>query len=381
MTYKEFEINKYLSLRLEEGITNIYVNGNLFKQCTLLILNIPTDEFEYFDEVESIDEAAERLGWSEDTQEKFVTYRGYSLSPEEEFFGHCSNLQVWHEHRYDTRLLHHSLSFWLLKELSFYDPIAKSAFKEELAKRYGSGCESVLNFLDEEFDISAYLTHEEILHAELVPEEAEILLDVEPLMGIDYPHFFSSGPYMDSPRNFIKKDKHVTSLIIGNDSNLDKFPEILEKLCNLKRLEYILVGSNNLNRLPESLTNLENLVYLDLRGNTFTHIPPILKTMKSLQFVDLSKNRISDHDDYVIFNNTFILLSFRLPDEIRDMYRVLENIKSCSLLYLTIFVNIFYNPMAIPLENIFKKLLHYHIIEMKREGDDLTLYNGIVSLK
>ena len=388
MTFKEFEINKYLSLRLEEDITNIYVNGNLFRQCTLLILNIPIDEFEYFDEVESIDEAAEKLGWSEDTQEKFVTYKGYSLSPEEEFFGHCSNLQVWYEHRYDTRLLHHSLSFWLLRELSFYDPVAKSVFKEELAKRYGSGCESVVNFLAEEFEIDSYLTHEDFLYIELVPEEAEVLLDVESLLDDNYGFIRTSR--FDSPRQFITKNKHIISLLIGEGANLDKFPHIMEKLCNLKYLEYLFVGSNKLENVPVSITNLENLIYLDLSGNAFTHMPPILKAMKSLQFVNLSENKLPDHVDYTIFNsiffnNTFFPASYLPPISFKNvlhhMYRVLEIIKSCNLLYLTKFVNSYYNPELTPLEEIFKRLLQYHKTKIEKNGPELVYNNGIVSLK
>ena len=34
---------------------------------------------------------------------------------------------------------------------------------------------------------------------------------------------------------------------------------------------------------------------------------------------------------------------------------------------VTKFVSVFYNPMRIPLENIFKKLLHYHTTEMKKK--------------
>ncbi|KKM88875.1 hypothetical protein LCGC14_1254290 [marine sediment metagenome] len=383
---KEFRINEFLSLKLEEGKTNIYVNGNLFRTCVSLILNIPIDEVEYFDETRSIDEAAEKTGWSEDKQFERYNEYGYMLSPEEEFLGHCSNLQVWYEHGYDTRLLHYSLSFSLLSVLSHYDPVAKSVFKEELAKRYESGCKSVVNFLRSEFDISVYLTQEEILHIELVPEEAEILLDVEPLMGIDYPHRFISGPYMDSPRNFIKKNKHVTSLIIGNDSNLDKNPEILEKLSNLKHLEYILVGRNNLSCLPKSMTKLENLIYLDLSGNRFTDIPPVLKTMKSLQFVDLSENKIPySHDgDYITFKNTFVKISYpnllsRQP--IQDMYRILEGKKSCNLQYLTEFVVNLYRADRTPPKEIFKRLLEYHRKKIEKKGTELVYNNGIVSLK
>ena len=41
----------------------------------------------------------------------------YNIKPEQEFFGHCSNLKVWTEHQYDTPLLHSPLAFPLLEEL------------------------------------------------------------------------------------------------------------------------------------------------------------------------------------------------------------------------------------------------------------------------
>lgn len=377
---KEFQINKFLSLKLEKGKTNIYVNGNLFRQCTLLILNIPIDEVGYFDEVKSIDDAAEKLGWSEDKQEKSVRNNGYFLSPEEEFLGHCSNLQVWYEYKYDTRLLHHSLSFWLLRELSDYDPVAKSVFKEELAKRYGSGCESVLNFLDEEFDISAYLNHEEILHAELIPEEAEILLDIETMIGDNY-HFIS-GWRIESPRDFVIKNRHVIRICMNdclNDTNSDKFSKMLDKLSNLKYLECLLVNRNELENLPDSIANFENLIYLDLSRNALTHIPPILKIIKSLQFVDLSKNKI--FNDNIIYKNTFIQLRYRKLSPfskltIEQMYKILEKIKKCNLFYLTLLVINF----QIPPEDIFQKLLQYHKMIKGKKGVNLVYVNNIISL-
>jgi len=53
----EFEINDYLTLKLEEGKTKIYLKGVLLHQCKFLLLNIPVenDDEEEFDEIESID--------------------------------------------------------------------------------------------------------------------------------------------------------------------------------------------------------------------------------------------------------------------------------------------------------------------------------------
>jgi len=143
----EFIINDFLTLKLEEGKTNIYVNGELFEQCKFLMLNIPVEETEKFDEIDSIDEVADLLGWREEGQEGIE----YEIRPETEFWGHCSNLQAWYENNYDTRLLHSNLTFPLLKHLTHCgDPLAKKVFKEEIAKRIESGYLPVISYLIEE---------------------------------------------------------------------------------------------------------------------------------------------------------------------------------------------------------------------------------------
>lgn len=47
---KEFKVSEYIGLKLEEGKTNIYIKGELFRQCKFLLLNIPLDEISAFDE-------------------------------------------------------------------------------------------------------------------------------------------------------------------------------------------------------------------------------------------------------------------------------------------------------------------------------------------
>lgn len=127
---KEFHVNKFLSVRLERGETRIYVAGQPFIQCKFLLLNIPITEISTFDEIESIDEAAEKV---DGIMEKEI--RKIEIPPEVEFWGHCSNLQVWYEYNYDTRLIHSNLAFPLLKKLAeVSDPLAKKVFKAELIK-------------------------------------------------------------------------------------------------------------------------------------------------------------------------------------------------------------------------------------------------------
>ena len=87
------------------------------------------------------------LGWTEERQ---VGVK-YEIDPETEFWGHCSNLQSWYKHDYDTRLLHSNLSFPLLKRLTKVgDPLANKVFKEEIAKRLASGYGTVIDYLTEE---------------------------------------------------------------------------------------------------------------------------------------------------------------------------------------------------------------------------------------
>jgi hypothetical protein len=67
---KDFKINDFLALKLEDGKTNIYVNGEIFEQCKYLMVNIPIENPERFEVIESIDEAADMLGWTNERQKK-----------------------------------------------------------------------------------------------------------------------------------------------------------------------------------------------------------------------------------------------------------------------------------------------------------------------
>ena len=143
---KIFVINDYITVKLEDDFTNIYVNGELFIQSKYLLLNIPAIQVKKFDKVESIDVAADVLAWTDAEQAGI----GYTIEPESEFWGHCSNLQVWYEHGYDTRLLHSSLAFPLLKKLEEVgDPLARKIFQEEILSRFESGYPTVIAYLVE----------------------------------------------------------------------------------------------------------------------------------------------------------------------------------------------------------------------------------------
>jgi len=148
---KRFKINDFLELRLEKDTNNnrantfVYVKNRVFRNCKFLLIKIPIEKLHSLNNIESIDEVSEKLGFQlEDT----LRPDEVGLSSEDEFWAHCSNLHAWYEFNYDTRLLHSNLSFPLLKRLVDAGDInARQVFKEEIAKRLESGYLPVVAYL------------------------------------------------------------------------------------------------------------------------------------------------------------------------------------------------------------------------------------------
>ena len=141
----EFTISEFLSLRLEDEKTVIYINGVPFLQCKYVLLTFTEDDesrIYKFNDVKSIDELAGLLDNSLEYPSRF------EIPPQAEFWGHCSNLQAWYEHEYDTNLIHSNLAFPLLKKLSEAgDQLAVHVFKDEIAKRFLSCIPRTMIFL------------------------------------------------------------------------------------------------------------------------------------------------------------------------------------------------------------------------------------------
>lgn len=133
MSSKEFKINRFLSLKLSHGQTFIYVNDREFRQCKYVLFNLPVIDIDRYKSTESIDELIDEFA-----QEGLEKPR--DITPEAEFWAHCSNLQAWAEHGYNTDLLDYRLSFPLLEKLSQEGDLqAKRIFKEEIARRLMRG--------------------------------------------------------------------------------------------------------------------------------------------------------------------------------------------------------------------------------------------------
>lgn len=155
----KFSLNDYITLRLEDNETIIYVDGQRFNQCKFLLLDIRTDQIKDFETIDSIDKAEQKLSKDMEGKDRYK----FEISPKTEFIAHCSNLQAWVENKYDTRILHRNIAFPLLKKLvDAGDQIARQVFKEEIAKRLLSGHQSVVKYLINEGYIE-YLGVDELI--------------------------------------------------------------------------------------------------------------------------------------------------------------------------------------------------------------------------
>ncbi|MHA1275300.1 MAG: hypothetical protein ACTSVV_03280 [Promethearchaeota archaeon] len=334
----EFKINEFLTLKLENNETNIYVLGKLFRSCTFLLLNIPIEKVSTFDMIDSIDEAADKLDHSMESLSD--TKRIKLIPPEVEFWGHCSNLQVWYEHNYDTCLLRSNLAFPLLKALADAgDPLAKRVFKEEITKRFDSGYPPIVNYLIEE-RYHQYLTRKELLYSLLIPEEAKIIEELDDFLNIivdikvkektrhleqnkiknirnriekEYslvllPNQFSLSEEDKEKKVYEKRkytfnyqsellkaafsieNKHVSKLKI---SWIPKDLEIPESIGRLKYLQELHLNDNKLDNIPIWIKNLKNLDIIDLGFNNF-HKKQLYKDKKQKELIEyLNKKNAS----------------------------------------------------------------------------------------
>lgn len=134
---KIFKINELVELRLIGKETYIYVNNKRLFACKSLLLNIPKRRIR---EIESMDEAVMLFESTEKIQ--------HQISPEEEFMGHCSNIQVFFENGLNTDILTSNVAFPLLKALvdNKFKP-ASRVFKDEIAKRFNKGTYNSRMFL------------------------------------------------------------------------------------------------------------------------------------------------------------------------------------------------------------------------------------------
>jgi hypothetical protein len=286
---KEFKINNFLSLRLEDGRTHIYVKNRRFQQCMYLLLNIPVNRVEDYDGMDSIDEIAENLDRSlEHTRD---STRHEMIAPEEEFVGHCSNLQVWTECEYDTRILHRNLALPLLKRLAeVKDPIATKKFKDEIALRYASGHPTVMTYLTNNGYLK-YLDSEEI-KCLLDDQNLPILEDITTQLNETLPLY--------SERNMVSRIKYFTKDIIRNFGT-HNLPFVLFRIVKQISEEFRPKLVNFIYEQYKSKKNFPVVQYLnyhmkyiqDISFNTVSYDDKIVSLIEGHK-LDLSHQKIED---------------------------------------------------------------------------------------
>jgi hypothetical protein len=347
---KEYKINEYLKLKLEGDRTYIYVKNKRFRQCMYLLMNVQLDKVEKYDMINSIDEAAENLDRS---MERDISIRR-QITPQVEFWGHCSNIEAWAENDYDTRLLHRNLAFPLLRELMLAgDPIAKRVFKEEIAIRITSKHPTVINYLLEEGYLK-YLENNEletifddldipiitqtinslnnILDSIQGPSEREILNLLNRFfekIGINHiPFIFSKIGKLISSHH----QENIVQLIYEKYKSRKGFSEI--EFIN-ENLEYFNLEENDFikynNKVIGIIQEEEKLILKDKKIEEITKLKGLTNYYEKIKNLDLSNNLIKTLRGIEKFTNLQIL---KLDNNLIRTVGALKNLKELELISL-----------------------------------------------
>jgi hypothetical protein len=186
----KFTINEHLTLCMERGETNIYVDGDIFDQCKYLLLNKHPDVEDQHLVVEDKTTTMDEALWKHYGKLEDPGYHDVYIPARAAFWGHCSSLQAWAESGYDSSLLHANLAFPLLRALSRAgDPAAKQSLEREVITRWASEFEPVQSYLVEmEFlnDISAKGLVEIIKHDKVLDQVDWLLekFDLDAMLGM-----------------------------------------------------------------------------------------------------------------------------------------------------------------------------------------------------
>lgn len=321
---KEFKINNFINLRLENEITYLYVGNERFEQCNQLLFEIHEYKKESFNEINSIDEF----------EGKLRTWSKSDIPPEDEFWGHCSNLQTWAEHNYDTRLLHRNLAFPLLKKLVHAgDLVAKRVFKEEIATRFSSAYPTVVSFLVKE-EYLDFMNNEEL---DFLIEElftARFIYALQRLVR----NFYSKL------RRYIKK-KNFENLLLNFYEEVISLKNpaleimgwnIVQKIISIELLNKFPVEKDKYILWFEKENGIESIKTLRLsekKNKTMMDINEVFgwKILGGLKFLTLDHFKISN---FSYFENCVELIELDMNNcEIESIKGIekLENLKSINI--------------------------------------------------
>ncbi len=303
---KIFKINDLVDLRLINKKTYIYVKDKPFIICAHLLMNIPVESIDRYDEIKSIDETVELFKSTENVK--------YMISPEEEFMGHCSNIQAFFENGLNTDILHTNIAFPLLKELvQIGYELARRIFKEEIVIRFNEGTKSsrfflnsggYLDYLNEE-EKQALRGYKSTWFQRVVSPDFMFKLVIlgddnvgRSTLALDY---LNSRDY--NPRPPIGTNLAIKDIVLNNNnirlqiwflSNLN----IHEKLWRLylsgslgALILYDITNTNSMKNIPKWIQRIRENKWIQSRGD----IPILLVGNK----LDLQENRVVSKEEVI----------------------------------------------------------------------------------
>jgi hypothetical protein len=267
----EFQINRYLKLKLEGSETVVYIADKKFRQCKFVIFTTPLIDLSLVSSIDSIDELLDlKIG----NQNFHID--GLQVSPEEQFWVHCSSFQVWAENNYDTALLDSYLAFPILKRLSEVGDVnAKEMFKEEIVKKLRIRVPQVLRFLIRE-DYPSFLDQEELFYGILNDKEAmaiegisrnakkeyNLVFDFDELRKIFFNTFRDKDEVKDHKYYFTAFNGNIYEFELLINDNNPSLPKLLENFKYLNRL-YLYINNLSL-ELPRFGVCIESLRHLKI---------------------------------------------------------------------------------------------------------------------
>lgn len=354
-----FKINGLLSVKLEGAETVIYVDGEKFRHCKYLFLQIPAEG--RGTPVNSIDEAANLYSKEmEDEYGRPPVPEDFGLTAREVFWGHCSNLQAWEEYDYDPRLLHSNLSIPLLRKLTEKGDLkARKIYKEEIARRF-------LETTDERREImemNGYtdeFTDEEYFQLALIEKHNNIIWKMSKQCGKkpqDILDFSSVVNRKIIRLSFYEKVPEALrelkdSLVFLELSG--EVPEVPEWIGELKHLKKLKISSKFVQNIPESIGDLSELEQLRIEYCQITELPESIGNLSSLKELIINQTKLT-----------------ALPDSIGNLkYLERLSIEKCQLILL---------PESIGMLRAMKSLSIYstHLNELPTSLGKLTELRGL----
>lgn len=116
----------------------------------------------------------------------------------------------------------------------------------------------------------------------------------------------------------------------SNSNKFNKSIDLGPEVCELSNLKYLDLFAYGLVSLPKEMNNMKKLEYLDLGSNNFKAIPlDIIGNLSGLKYLDLSSNRRRDVEDLQVNAGEDLGLVGKIPAEIFQ----LNNLESLMLSY------------------------------------------------